>query len=119
MINAYSQKVFIFLSATDMRKSYDTLSSLVVRQGLDPLSGDVFVFTNKNRNRVKILIWEKGGYWLCCKRLECGVFAVPLGNDGCETTLLINQTELRLLIEGIELKQIKRRKRFDLNNNIA
>ena len=98
-----------------MRKSFDTLAAIVTQNEMDPLNGDLYMFTNKRRNRVKVLIWEKGGYWLCNKRLEVGTVAVPFVDDGSQSYALeINLTELRLLIEGIELKQIKKTKRFDI-----
>ena len=99
-----------------MRKSFDTLAAIVTQNGMNPLSGDIYVFTNKNRNRFKILLWETGGYWLCAKRLESGIIAVPFTRDENQYTLKLNPTELRLLIEGIELRQIKKNERFFLKN---
>ena len=117
MIQPTSTRVYIFLGSTDMRKSYNTLSALATNAGFDPTAGDLFVFTNRNRNRFKILLWEGGGYWLCCKRLEVGVFAIPSIEDKeSQHTIKINFTELRLLIEGIELKQVKKTKRFEIKN---
>ena len=70
-------RIFLAQGATDMRKSYDTLAALVADAlGSDPYSGDVFVFVGKRRDRVKILVWEVSGFWLCSKRLERGTFAV-------------------------------------------
>ena len=118
MIQPTSNKVFVFLTPTDMRKSFDTLSALVVKNNMRPESGDLYVFTNKARNRFKVLLWEQGGYWLCAKRLEAGTFGVPfVQEDGEEYTMEINLTELRLLIEGIELGRVSRRKRFLLPKN--
>lgn len=112
MIQPTSSKVYVFLTPTDMRKSFDTLAALVTQSGMDPLNGDIYVFANKNRNRFKILLWEIGGYWLCAKRLESGIIAVPFTKDNEQYTVQINPTELRLLIEGIELRQIKKNERF-------
>jgi transposase len=119
MIQPTSNRVFLFLTPSDMRKSYDTLAALVTQVDMNPLSGDLFVFTNRPRNRFKILLWETGGYWLCSKRLEAGIFAVPFVTSSDEAqayTLEINMTELRLLIEGIELRNVKKSKRFALGN---
>ena len=72
-----SVRVFIARGATDLRRSFDRLSAQVqelLRQ--DPLSGHVFVFFNRQRNRVKMLVWERDGFWLLYKRLEAGTFAV-------------------------------------------
>jgi transposase len=115
MLNITSDRVFVFLTPTDMRKSFNTLSAIVKNNNMNPLSGDLYVFTNKPRNKFKILVWEKGGYWICAKRLEEGIFAVPFTkiiNSNENYLLEIDLTELRLLIEGIELRQIKKNKRF-------
>ena len=115
MLNITSDRVYVFLTPTDMRKSFNTLAALVKESGMDPLNGDIYVFANKAKNRFKILLWEKGGFWICAKRLEEGVFAVPFVNpfDQDKKYLLeISLTELRLLIEGIELRQIKKNKRY-------
>lgn len=117
MIQTTSDRVFVFLTPTDMRKSYDTLAALIMQNNMDPVNGDIYVFTNKRKNRFKILVWEKDGYWLCCKRLEAGTFAVPFVNDDSQAyTMKINLTELRLLIEGIEIGRIKKSKRFNAEN---
>lgn len=99
-----SVRVFIARGATDMRQSFDRLGARVrevLRQ--DPLSGHVFVFFNRQRDRVKILLWENDGFWLLYKRLEAGSFAVLEGEE-------ISTRELYLLLEGIEV--IRQRKRY-------
>ena len=99
-----SVRVFVAGGATDLRRSFDRLSAQVqevLRQ--DPLSGHVFVFFNRQRNRVKLLVWERDGFWLLYKRrLEAGTFAV-LDRDE------INARELYLLLEGIEIIRERRR----------
>jgi len=70
-----SVRVFVARGATDLRRSFDRLSAQVqevLRQ--DPLSGHVFVFFNRQRNRVKMLVWERDGFWLLYKRLEAGTW---------------------------------------------
>jgi transposase len=99
------RRIFLARSGTDMRKSFDTLATLV-RQDLeqDPLCGDIFVFVSRNRQRVKILVWDVSGFWLCAKRLESGRFAVPqaaVGDDGDRVEL--SPAEVRLLLEGINV----------------
>jgi len=114
MLQLTSNKVFVLLTPTDMRKSFDTLSAIIVEHEMKPDSGDLYVFTNRKKNRFKILIWESGGFWLCAKRLETGTFAVPFTNeDPAEKYIIkINLTELRLLIDGIERCNIVKKKRY-------
>jgi transposase len=103
-------RVFLCTRATDMRKSFDGLHGLVVevlRQ--DPLSGDLFVFLNRRRDRVKLLIWEEDGMLIVYKRLERGTFALPEG-EGDSITL--TSAQLALLLGGIDLKQTRPRKRY-------
>ena len=71
-------RVYLAAGATDLRKSFDTLAG-VVRNSLrlDPLSGHLFVFTNARKNRLKIMFWDKTGWWVCAKRLEVGTLAWP------------------------------------------
>ena len=71
-------RVFVALEPVDMRKGYDGLYGLVAhRLGEDPRSGHLFVFTNPQRNRLKILYWDGTGLWVCAKRLEKGRFSWP------------------------------------------
>ncbi len=98
-----SVRVFVARGATDLRRSFDRLSAQVqevLRQ--DPLSGHVFVFFNRQRNRVKMLVWERDGFWLLYKRLEAGTFAALERDE-------INARELYLLLEGIEVVRERRR----------
>ena len=63
--------IFLATAPTDLRKAYDGLAVLVRQSlGQDPLSGSLYVFCNRRRDRIKILFWEEGGYWLCARRLE-------------------------------------------------
>ena len=97
-----SVRVFVARGATDLRRSFDRLSAQVqevLRQ--DPLSGQ-FVFFNRPRNRVKLLVWERDGFWLLYKRLEAGTFAALERDE-------INARELYLLLEGIEVVRERRR----------
>jgi len=92
-----------------MRKGFEGLYGLVRDQlGLDPLSGHLCLFCNKERNRLKILYWEGSGLWVCAKRLERGRFSWPLEcND--QGRVRISQQELALLLGGIELTQTRRK----------
>ena len=98
---AGSVRVFVARGATDLRRSFDRLSAQVQEVlGQDPLSGHVFVFFNRPRNRVKLLVWEGDGFWLLYKRL--GSFAAPERDE-------INARELYLWLEGIEVMRERRR----------
>jgi len=93
-------RVFVALAPVDMRKSFNglyTYAQEVLQQS--PTSGHLFVFTNKLRNRLKILFWDGSGLWVCAKRLEKGTFAWPKG-DGPSQSL--RPEELQLLIHGLE-----------------
>jgi transposase len=95
-----------------MRKSFDSLSG-IVRHELkkDPLSTDVFIFLNRRRNQVKLLLWEGDGFSLYHKRLEKGTFELPASTDG-QTAIYIEADQLLLLLKGISLRHIRRRKRY-------
>lgn len=105
-------EVLLFLAPTDMRKAFDTLASIVRESGQNPLSGNLFVFVGKSASRVKILWWSRGGYYLVSRRLEEGTFSIPLPGTDTEIALKIDLTELGLLLEGIELGRIRRKKFF-------
>lgn len=109
MIHFASQlKIFLATGATDLRKSFNSLSALVRNQlQHDPLSGHLFVFCNRSRNRIKVLFWERGGYWVCAKRLEKGTFHWPQSSG---PGLVLTSEELMLLLGGIDLKRTRRRR---------
>ena len=95
-------RVFVALGPVDMRKSFNGLYAQVhtVFQQ-DPTSGHLFVFTNRLKNRVKVLFWDGSGLWVCAKRLEGGSFGWPVGEGaGC----CLRPEELQLLLHGIEGK---------------
>lgn len=105
-----SVRVFIFLGPADMRRSFDGLAAMVreiVRR--DPLSGHLFVFFNRRRDRVKILFWDRTGLCLWYKRLEEGVFKLPVSS---EPSVEVTSTELSLILEGIDLARAHRQKRY-------
>lgn len=109
-----SVRVFVARGATDLRKAYDGLASLVqdtIRE--DPQSGHLFVFFNRRRNRVKILVWDSFGYWLMCKRLEVGQFRVFDQAGGRPGAFEMRSSELMLLLEGIDLRGARRRVSYD------
>jgi transposase len=108
-----SVRVYLCLTACDMRKSFDGLHALVREHlELDALAGHLFVFTSRRKDRVKILYWDRDGFAVWSKRLEEGTYAVPFGDGGKEHRREITVPELGALLSGIDLKQATRRKRY-------
>jgi len=102
-------RVYLAAGATDMRKSFEGLHGLVRdRLACDPLSGHVFLFTNTQRNRLKLLFWDGSGLWVCAKRLEKSRFRWPEAAAG-EAKITLSQEELTLLLGGIDLAQTRQR----------
>lgn len=96
-----------------MRKGFDALSGVVrSRMGRDPLSGEVFIFVNRSRNTVKMLHWERGGLVIYHKRLESGQFERPFFDER-QHAFKMRWSELVMMIEGVSMKNIVQRKRFD------
>jgi transposase len=103
-------RVFLAAGATDLRKGFEGLSDLVRHQfQQDPLSGHLFVFSNKRKTRLKILYWDGSGLWVCAKRLEKGCFSWPCppGQEG--SSQRIRAEELTLLLSGIDLEAAQAR----------
>lgn len=99
-------RVLVALDPVDMRKSFNGLYAVVQSVlGEDPLTGHLFVFTNRRRNRLKILYWDGSGLWIAAKRLERGTFGWPPG-DGASVTL--RPEELQLLLHGLEARPRRR-----------
>lgn len=102
-------RVYVAAGSTDMRKSFEGLFGLVRdRLECDPLSGHVFLFSNAQHNRLKLIFWDGSGLWVCAKRLEKGRFRWPEIEPG-KTSIRLTQEELALLVGGIDLTQTKRR----------
>lgn len=101
-------KIFVAIDAIDMRKGFEGLHGLVRDHlGQDPLSGHLFLFTNKPRTRLKALVWDGSGLWVCAKRLEKGRFHWPEEKD--ERSVTMRPEELAMLVSGLDLKQTKAR----------
>lgn len=96
-------RIFIVTGATDMRKSFNGLYGIVAhRLHENPMSGHVFVFCNASRNRLKLLLWDGSGLWVCAKRLERGRFSWDWTAE--ETSAVVTHEYLSLLLGGIDLK---------------
>lgn len=107
-----SQRYFLFRPCTDMRKSFNGLCGLVsnsLKRNL--LSGDVFIFINRDRNRIKLLVWDRSGFVIWYKRLEEGTFELPAIGEA-QTDIEIKWSQLVLILEGIQLGSIKQRSRY-------
>jgi transposase len=104
--------IYLATGATDLRRSIDGLAALVrERFDLDPLSGHLFLFRNRRGDRVKILAWDQGGFWVLYKRLEQGTFAWPAVEDGVRVEL--RSADLLLLLAGVDLAHTRRRRWYE------
>lgn len=105
-------RIFLAPGVTDMRKSFNGLSGLV-RSSLvgDPLSGDLFVFCNRGKNRLKILYFDSSGMWVLAKRLERGTFAWPQRIEG-RARVELRHEELLLLLNGLDVSELRERARW-------
>jgi len=102
-------RIYLAAGATDMRKGFDGLFGLVREKLLlEPLSGHVFLFSNAQRNRLKLLCWDGSGLWVCAKRLEKGRFRWPPVTSG-QSRVVLSHEELAMLLGGIDLAAGKRR----------
>lgn len=107
-----SVRVYLCMVPCDMRRSFDGLQGLVASvMELDALAGHLFVFSNRRRDRVKILYWDRDGFAIWSKRLEEGTYAMPFGKREERRCELTSQ-ELSALLSGIDLSAAKRRKRY-------
>ncbi len=103
-------RIFRAVEPSDMRRSFDGLSAIARDViGEDPLSGYVFAFTNKRRNRLKLLFWDGSGLWVCAKRLERGTFSWPSFSCGANGRLSLRPEELTALLAGLDLDGARRR----------
>jgi transposase len=107
-----SVRVYLCTAPCDMRRSFDGLHALVTSMmQLDAFAGHLFVFSNRRRDRVKILSWDRDGFVVWAKRLEEGTYAMPFSDDG-EVRREITAQDLAALLSGIDLSQATRRKRY-------
>ena len=103
-------RIYLAPGATDMRKGFDGLYGLVRDQLLcDPLSGHLFLFSNAQRNRLKIIFWDGSGLWVCAKRIERGCVHWPVV-DREQRKVVLSHEELTMLLGGIDLSQTRQLK---------
>ena len=101
-------KIYLSAEAIDMRKGFDGLFGLVRDHLLhDPLSGHLFVFINRSRTRVKALVWDGSGLWVCAKRLEKGRFHWPECDK--QTSINLRAEQLAMLLNGLDFAHAKQR----------
>ncbi len=103
--------IFACTTPVDFRKQHDGLLALV-RQQLerDPFDGSIFVFFNRRRDRIKLLLWDRNGFWLLYKRLERGTYERLRASDS--NRLSLTRAELSMLLDGIALEKSKKRRHF-------
>jgi len=113
---ALASRIYFYSQPTDMRKSFDGLAGLVASDlGLNPIHDGAFVFVNRRRDRMKILLWDRHGFWLHYMRLEAGRFQVPPVEAGMKAeSLTLSYEQLVMIIEGIDLTSVKRKKRYKM-----
>lgn len=102
-------KIYVGVAAVDMRKGFDGLYGLVRDQlKQDPLSGHLFLFTNRHKTRLKALVWDGSGLWVCAKRLEKGRFRWPSAQETGSVTM--RPEELAMLVNGLDLATARPRR---------
>ena len=105
-------RIYLYAQNVDMRKGFDGLHALIQSEfSSDALGGDLFLFLNRRRDRLKLMTWERDGWIIFYKRLERGTFERPRpAADG--VTVELDSTDLALILAGVELKSVKRRPRY-------
>ena len=106
-------RIFLATEPVDMRKSFDALALLVTHVlEQDPMSGHLFVFVGRRRHIARILFWDRAGFTLISRRLERGLFRLPTAIPPGAQRMEVESADLVLLLEGIDLTNAKRRKRW-------
>ena len=109
---AATTRIWLATQPADMRCGFDRLAELArAVTGQDPLSGHLFLFRSRGGDRLKVLYWDKDGYALWYKRLEEGVFKLPKV-DASQQSVELRASELAILLDGIDLKSVRRVKRY-------
>jgi len=104
-------RIYVAPGVTDMRKGADGLAELVRGVvGGDPLSGHLFLFCNRRRDRLRALLWDGSGFWLLSKRLEQGTFSWPAAPSDGQRSIELSQAQLAMLLWGLDAEQLKPRR---------
>jgi transposase len=106
-------RIYVAADAMDLRRGFDGLAAAtrsLIRQ--DPLSGHLFVFLNRRRNRIKLLVWDRTGYLLLYKRLERGTFNLPIQPPPGQRHVELDAGDLGMMLEGVDLRGAHRRERW-------
>jgi transposase len=113
-----SSPIFVYTAAMDMRKGFDGLSGIVRGEmKRDPMDGSMYLFINKRRDRMKILLFADGGYWLYYRLLEMGTFEALHTSDD-SGMIQLDSTQLAMLLSGVSLNaSMRRRKRFSVTSS--
>jgi|SRR5665647_1981712 len=105
-------RYYLYRSPTDMRKGFDSLSGIVTScMQHNACSGDIFIFLNKHRTHIKLLLFEGDGFALYYKRLEQGTYELPVCNNP-DSSMNITQQQLQFILQGVSLGKIEYRKRY-------
>lgn len=108
-----SVRIYVAAEPVDLRRGFDGLAATVRSvMATQPANGHVFVFINRRKNRMKLLVWDRTGWLLLYKRLERGTFELPTKPELGKRHVEVDAGELGLMLEGIDLRDAKRRKRW-------
>lgn len=115
-----SVRIFIATQPVDGRKGVDSLAA-IVRSVFehDPLTGHLYVFLSKRRDRVRVIYWDRNGFAMWTKRLEKGRFHAPVDGEGKLTVAAMEASDLALILDGIDLAGARRRKRWEPRRTVA
>ena len=119
VIAAQSRQYHLYRKETDMRKGFDSLCGIVLNElGKRVMDGDAFIFINKPRTHIKLLLWEQDGFTIVYRRLEKGTFEVPAFNLD-QHSLQITSDELHCILKGINLSSVKYRLRYQHKSTVC
>ena len=114
-----TQRYYLWREPVDMRKSFDGLQGVVTNHmKRDALSGEVFIFMNRRRDQVKLLVWDRSGFVIYYKRLERGRFELPV-QVGAVRGQALPWADLMLILEGVSLGSVRWRKRYEVGSQVA